>query len=73
MKGQPQVNIINPIPQCLLVQFEELDKKEDVAIEKLKKGKKLISEAVIELEAAQKGEAALSKKMKQKKAQKKVK
>ena len=53
--------------------FEKLDKKEDVAIEKLKKGKKLISEAVIELEAAQKGEASLSKKMKQKKAQKKVK
>ena len=23
MKGQPQVNIINPIPQCLLVQFED--------------------------------------------------
>jgi hypothetical protein len=51
--------------------FEKLDKREDIAIEKLRKGKKLISEAVAELEAAQKGEAALSKKIKQKKAQKK--
>jgi hypothetical protein len=53
--------------------FEKLDKKEDVAIEKLRKGKTLISEALTELAAAQKGEAALSKKMKQKKAKKKAK
>jgi hypothetical protein len=44
--------------------FAKIDKREDDAIKKLRQGKKLIEEAIKELETCQKEEALLDKQIK---------